>query len=140
MAKKGPILIVEHDEDDQHILEKILLELGVENKLYFFNQSEKVIPFLMSITERPFLIIADVHIPGMDGVELRRKINEIDFLKSKSIPFIFLTTTARAKEVDDAYKNMVQGYFEKADHMDQMKSSLKIIIDYWTLAQHPNSL
>lgn len=132
-------MIVEHDANDQHILEEALKELGIQNKLLFFDQSEKVIPFLMSTQEHPFLIIADIHIPGVNGLELRRKINEVDLLRTKSIPFVFFTTTARAQEVDDAYKNMVQGYFEKADNMEQMKASLKVIIDYWLLAQHPNS-
>lgn len=139
MAMEGPILIVEHDKDDQHILEQALKELGVPNKLLFFDESEQVVPFLMSTQERPFLIVADVHIPGIDGIALRRKINEIDFIRTKSIPFIFFTTTARAQEVDDAYKNIVQGYFEKADNMEQMKASLKVIIDYWLLAKHPQS-
>jgi DNA-binding NtrC family response regulator len=138
MAKNGPILIIEHDEDDQHILDKAFKELGITNQLLFFEESEKVIPFLMTTEERPFLIIADVHIPGIDGVALRRKINEVDLLKSKSIPFIFFTTTAKAKEVDDAYKNMVQGYFEKDDKFEKMKASLKTIVDYWLLAKHPN--
>lgn len=139
MAKEGPILIVEHDTDDQHILEQAFNELDVKNKLLFFEESEQVVPFLMSTKERPFLIVADVHIPGIDGITLRRKINEVDFLRTKSIPFIFFTTTARSQEVDDAYKNLVQGYFEKPDNMEQLKASLKVIIDYWRLAQHPES-
>jgi CheY-like chemotaxis protein len=128
---------VENDEDDQLIMVKALQEIGVENEIKCFHSSEEVIAYLMSTQDKPFIILADVHLPGMDGLELKRRIVENDFLRKKSIPFIFFTTTARAAEVDNAYKMLVQGYFEKEDNMADLKTSLRLIVDYWKLCKHP---
>ena len=92
----------------------------------------------MSTEEKPFLILSDVHLPGMDGGELKRRITENDYLRKKSIPFVFITTTARAEDVDNAYKMMVQGYFEKEDNMEDMKASLRLVVDYWMRCKHPH--
>ncbi|HYH15158.1 MAG TPA: response regulator [Flavisolibacter sp.] len=138
MAKNGPIILLEHDEDDQLIMKKALQEIGVDNEIKIFDRSEDVIAYLMSTQDKPFIILSDVHLPGIDGIELKRRIIENDLLRKKSIPFVFFTTTARMEEVDNAYKMMVQGYFEKEDHMKNMKASLRLIIDYWMLCKHPN--
>lgn len=49
--------------------------------------------------------------PGTSGLELRKKINEDEERKRKTIPFIFLTTTAGATAIKEAYLLSVQGFF-----------------------------
>lgn len=139
MAKTGPILIIENDADDRDIMKDIFRELGVKNKLYFFSSSPDVLDFLVHTDQDPFLIISDINLPGMSGIELRRSINEHEELRKKSIPFIFLTTSSSRNSVDQAYGMMVQGYFEKKNSAQEMKDALKMIIDYWNLCLHPNS-
>lgn len=139
MSRTGPIVIIEDDPDDQIILKDAFKDLGTKNKLKFFNTCPEVFQYLMSTTDRPFLIISDVNLPGMDGTELRRLINENDLLRRKSIPFIFFTTTANRKAVLEAYDLMVQGYFEKPVNMKTIREVLKMIIDYWMVCKHPNS-
>ena len=139
MAKTGPILIIENDADDQQIMKDIFRELGVRNKLYFFNNSPDVLDWLIKTPEDPFLIISDINLPGMNGIELRRRINENEELCKKSIPFIFLTTSSNSESVSQAYEMMVQGYFEKKNSVQEMKEALKMIMDYWNVCLHPNS-
>ena len=63
----------------------------------------------------------------------------MNFLRKKSIPFVFFSTAANKQEIERAYEMMVQGYFKKKNSMDGIKSTLKIIMDYWTLCKHPNN-
>jgi CheY-like chemotaxis protein len=76
----------------------------------------------------------------MNGLELRRKINETEHLRKKSIPFIFYSTTASEKAITEAYEMMVQGFFVKPSNLSEIKTMLKVIVDYWKLSKHPNSL
>jgi CheY-like chemotaxis protein len=138
-ASNGPILIIEDDPDDQAIIRECLQELKVANTLIPFMDCEEAFNFLMSTREKPFLILCDVNMPGMNGTELRRKICETDYLKKKSIPFVFLTTTARQQAVEDAYHLSVQGYFEKPNRFEQLKERLSLIMRYWKECLHPNS-
>lgn len=133
----GPIIIIEDDPDDQEILKDAFNELQVTNQLFFFSQCDDAYNYLMSTSAKPFLILCDVNLPGMDGTELREKICETDYLKKKSIPFVFLTTTARQKAVEDAYQLSVQGYFEKPDKFEDLKERLTLIIKYWKQCLHP---
>ncbi len=55
--------------------------------------------------------------PIMNGLELRRHIQENEGLRKKSIPFVFLSTAARPKEVEEAYNLTVQGFFVKASQI-----------------------
>ena len=139
MSRVGPIVIIEDDPDDRLILQEAFNDLAIKNNLKFFTACPEVLEYLMTTREQPFIIISDVNLPGMDGTELRRLINENDFLRKKSIPFVFFTTTATKEAVSEAYDLMVQGYFEKPGTMDAVRSTLKMIIDYWLVCKHPNS-
>jgi CheY-like chemotaxis protein len=138
MSLAGPLIIIEDDRDDQQIISDILLELDVRNSIVFFDTCEAVIPFLLQTTEKPFLILSDINMPGISGTELKKQINKNELLKKKSIPFVFFTTSSNMQEVEQAYEMMVQGYFQKENSMAAIKSTLKTIIDYWKLCKHPS--
>jgi DNA-binding NarL/FixJ family response regulator len=68
---------------------------------------------------------------------LKREINKDAVLRSKSIPFIFLSTSASKKEVSAAYELMVQGYFKKPGTFDDIKALLEMILNYWDYCAAP---
>ncbi len=64
---------------------------------------------------------------------------EDEFLRKKSIPFVFYSTSARKESVVKAYDMMVQGFFEKPQSLIEIKTTIKLIMDYWKLCKHPKS-
>ncbi len=141
MHKKGPIIIIEDDEDDRLVLKDAFEELGIENHLLFFEDCEVAYRYLLSTRERPFLIICDINLPRMNGLELKQKIDSTDWLKRKSIPFVFLSTSDSPSTIEKAYYNAtIQGYFQKSDSMRELKEKLKLILDYWTKALRPGGI
>lgn len=137
-SKNGPILIIDDDEDDQAVIQEALKDIGVKNEIILFRDCDVAFNYLMSTPENPFLILCDVNLPKVDGTEFRRKICEVDYLKKKSIPFVFFTTTARPEAVEEAYKLSVQGYFEKPFKFEDLKEKLTLITNYWQQCLHPN--
>ena len=137
MSKQGPILIIEDDRDDQHLLTEVFTSLNIKNELKFFENGNKALHYLQTTLDQPFIILSDVNLPGMSGPELKRSINEDDRLRKKSIPFVFLTTTAEPRAVEEAYDLMVQGYFQKANKMDNLTAMVKMIVDYWMNCKSP---
>ncbi|HEU4471182.1 MAG TPA: response regulator [Flavisolibacter sp.] len=137
MSKKGPIVIIEDDLDDQSILEEVFGLLEVKNELLFFTNGLKALEHLKVAAEDPFIIISDVNLPGMSGPDLKREINKDPVLREKSIPFVFFTTTASNQAVKDAYEMMVQGYFQKGNSFAELTNALRLIVGYWTLCKHP---
>ena len=140
MSFKGPIVIIEDDEDDQEFYANTLNGLSIENEVIYFNAAEGAYKFLEETEKKPFLIICDINLPGISGIEFKRKIHENPHLKKKSIPFIFLTTSSDKNSVSTAYEMMVQGYFVKPNSISELKTLLYQIISYWKVCKHPNSI
>ena len=115
-------------------------ELHYTAAIRYFENGSDALYYLMDTKEQPFLIISDINMPGMDGLELRRKINESFYLHRKSIPFIFLTTSTYSEHVIRAYDLMADGYFVKPDNFSELKVIVRHMLDYWTYCRHPNSL
>lgn len=139
MAKRGPIIWLEDDSEDQHLIEELIREIQPGRTLRIFSKGDDFLHYLRSTPEQPFIILSDINIPGLDGLQVRDEIMKDDFLREKSIPFIFFSTTADEFTVRKAYGLTVQGYFEKGNTYDEFKARLMKILDYWADAKHPNS-
>lgn len=140
MPQSAPIVIVDDDKDDQDLFHDILRELGIHNKLIFFERSARAFEYLKTTTDVPFIIISDVNLPEQSGIEFKRSIDEDPLLRQKSIPFVFLSTSIDKIAVDRAYKEMtVQGFFQKKSNYGELKSIFRMIMDYWKECRHPNS-
>ena len=140
MNKKGPIIIIEDDMEDQEIFAEIFKELNYNNEIIFFGESEKALDYLIKSTDEPFLILSDINMPKLNGIELREKINTNEDLRIKCIPYLFFTTSAEQKHVVDAYSKSVQGFFVKPASFDNLRRVLHIIIEYWRECESPNYL
>ena len=139
MSKTGPILIIEDDEEDKEILEDVLHDLGVKNKMVWFNNTAEAYNYLENANEAMFIIFCDINLPGKNGLELKQKIDDRPQLRKKSIPFIFYSTSANQNDVNDAYSKMtIQGFFQKGNDYNEVKKVIKLILDYWTMCKHPN--
>jgi CheY-like chemotaxis protein len=134
-----PIVVVEDDADDQYFIRMICDKLGVTAELLFFNDGLKALEYLKTTEKKTFIILSDINMPVMNGLELRRNIQKDDELRRKSIPFVFLSTAARPKEVEEAYSLTVQGFFLKATQLSEMEKTIELILRYWLNCKHPNS-
>lgn len=139
MALQGPIISIEDDEDDQHLIGMAVQTLKISNELRFFHNGQEALTYLETTHEKPLLILCDINMPIMNGLELRKRINENEYLKRKSIPFIFLTTAANPEIIRYAYDETVQGFYKKAHSYDGLQKQIELIVEYWKSCLHPNS-
>ncbi len=136
--KNGPIIIADDDTDDQELFLNAFKNLGLQNEIKIFDNGKKTYEFLLETPAQPFIIICDLNMPVMNGLELRKQICKNDYLKRKSIPFIFLSTTADPKFVAEAYMLDVQGFFVKERSYEGIQEQIKQIAEYWQKCKHPN--
>jgi CheY-like chemotaxis protein len=140
MSKVGPIVIVEDDKDDQEIIEEVITELRVENKIILFDNCIDTFAYLKTTKDQPFIIFCDVNLPQQSGIDFKRQIDEDDYLRKKSIPFIFYSTSVAQYAVNEAYTKMtVQGFFQKPNSYEEIRQLIKVILDYWKNCKHPNA-
>ena len=138
MNKTGPIVIIEDDIDDQDILSEIFNELNYKNELVFFADSELALAYLTDTDIEPFLVLSDINMPKLNGMELREKIQNNEDLRLKSIPYLFFSTSAEQKNVIEAYSRSIQGFFVKPGSYAKLKSTITKIVEYWQECESPN--
>src|SRR5687767_14431333 len=105
----GPIVIIEDDADDQEVYAECFKALGIPNEIRFFKNGKEGLEYLNLTEEHPLIIISDINMPEMTGLELKKHIQEDPYLCTKGIPFVFISTNASRVSVRHAYALSVQG-------------------------------
>jgi CheY-like chemotaxis protein len=135
----SPIFIVDSDIDDQELLEQAWGELHFGNKLYFFKSAEDALHFIETNAIVPFLIISEITLPKMSGLELKRYLKDQKITYYKTIPFVFLSATISQKQIEEAYDLCTNGVFEKHSSFTELKQQLIDIAKYWRESLVPMS-
>ena len=138
MNKNGPIIVIEDDMEDQELMSEVFAELGYKNEILFFGDGELALDHLVNNDVEPFIVFSDINMPKLNGMELREKIHNNEDLRIKSIPYLFFSTTSEQQFIIDAYSKSVQGFFIKPRTYDDLRKTLKTIIEYWKTCVSPN--
>jgi CheY-like chemotaxis protein len=136
----GPIVIVDDDIDDREVYQEIIREIGIGNQIVLIDNATAGLEYLYTTTDKPFIILSDINMPIMDGLQFKQKIQDDNFLRAKGIPFVFITTNVTADAVRKAHVLSVQGLFQKPNSMEEIKSMLRLLFDYWALCKHINNI
>jgi CheY-like chemotaxis protein len=135
----GPIVIVEDDPDDQDVYKESIRTIGIPNEICFFGNGKTALDYISTTEDQPLIILSDINMPGMSGLELKKYIQEDPYLSAKGIPFVFISTNATKASVRHAHALSVQGYFEKPQNMQGFTKMLRVLFDYWELCKHINN-
>ncbi len=138
MNKSGPIIVIEDDKDDRDFFNDVFKKLNFENKILYFENGESALAYLSEDPMEPFLILSDINMPKLNGLELKEKIQNNEDLRLKCIPYLFFTTTANQAHVIDAYSKSVQGFFVKPNSIEKLTAIVKKIVEYWIECESPN--
>jgi CheY-like chemotaxis protein len=139
MNKNGPIIIIEDDFDDQEILKEIFEKLNYPNEVIFFADGQAALDYLNRPAVLPFLILSDINMPKLSGLELRTKLKTDADLAVKCIPYLFFSTALNQKAVIDAYSISVQGFFVKQTSISEIEKTISVIMEYWKRCAAPNN-
>ncbi|TDE18089.1 response regulator [Dyadobacter psychrotolerans] len=139
MNKSREIIIIEDDEDDRYLLEEVFNTLQYPNKRIYFPDGLAALEYLQGPSTAPFIIISDINMPMMDGLELKDKLCTDAKLNLKCIPYLFFSTAISQKMVIDAYSTSAQGFFVKQNSFDQLLDTIRVIVEYWKKCAAPNN-
>ena len=128
------ILLVEDDEVDVKALKWAFEKLKVANPLVIARDGVEALELMASLS-RPYLVITDINMPRMNGIELLRKIRQsVDY--RDSIVFV-LTTSNDEQDKIDAYDLNVAGYMLKSDMGTSFTRAIALIENYWKIVEFP---
>jgi DNA-binding NtrC family response regulator len=134
---KGKIILVDDEKYEKTFLETALNTNNRHIKIEYISNVEDALIHLRENADEIFLIISDMDMPKINGLEFKQLIEDDEYLKQKSIPFIFASNAIDRERIIEAYKLGVQGYFQKPINPEDQAKLLEKIVLYWIDCLHP---
>ncbi len=137
MRRSKHILLVEDDQVDAMTVKRALKEINVVNRLDIVNNGEEALAFLKDPKNyTPGIILLDLNMPRMNGIEFLKIVKKEDSLKR--IPVVVLTTSKEDQDKVDSFNLGVSGYMIKPVDYKKFVEVVKTIDLYWTLSELPD--
>ncbi len=137
MKPDQALLLVEDDSIDAMTVRRSLRELGSPNPLHHVTDGEAALAFLRDpANPRPGLILLDINMPRMNGIEFLEHAKKDPDLCS--IPVVVLTTSKEDTDRFNSFSKNVAGYMVKPVDYDQFVEVMRKIRDYWMLSESAN--
>ena len=130
-------MLVEDDRIDVIRIKRTLESLKVTNPLVNSSDGEEALHYLRDHNnKKPGIILLDLNMPKMGGLEFLKVIKADDDLRK--IPVIALTTSDDERDITESFKHGIAGYMVKALDSKGFVETIRIIDQYWTLSELPN--
>lgn len=131
-----PILLVEDDQVDTMTVIRALKDIHVSNLLIRQENGEAALNYLRdSNNEKPCIILLDLNMPIMNGIEFLQIMKNDDQLKA--IPVVVLTTSEEQQDKVNSFNLGVAGYMAKPVDYRQFVEVMRSIDTYWTISEMP---
>jgi len=131
------VMLVEDNADHAELVIRTLEEHRIANRVRHFLDGQSALDYLMHRNEfesetenpRPHVILLDLRLPRVDGIDVLKTIKENEDLKS--IPVVVLTTSEAEKDVARAYYNHANSYLVKPVGFEEFKKLMEDLGFYW---------
>lgn len=135
------ILMIEDDEIDIMNIRRAFKKNNVTNPLHVTNNGIEALDYLIDLVENspskmPKIILLDLNMPKMGGIEFLRKLRQNENLKTISV--FVMTTSSEDKDKVEAFNLNVAGYILKPLSMDQFMDVVSTLDSYWKLCEFPS--
>ncbi len=131
------VMLVEDNLDHAELVIRTLEDHRIANRIRHFVDGQSALDYLMrqgqyadpESSPRPHVILLDLRLPRVDGLEVLQTIKQDSELKS--IPVVVLTTSEAEKDVVRAYDNYVNSYLVKPLGYDEFRKLMEDLGFYW---------
>ncbi|MBP7651818.1 response regulator [Candidatus Dependentiae bacterium] len=148
MENANEIIILMAEDDDGHaeLIKENLYDAGIKNKIIRFNNGTKILNFLYNQlsmgddkynSHLSYLILLDIQMPEIDGIEVLKKIKSDPTLKK--IPIIMLTTTDDHREIQKCYELGCNCYITKPVEFNKLAETLRRLGLFILVVKIPDS-
>ncbi len=136
MQPLKPILLVEDDSVDAMTVKRAMRDLQVGHSVIHSINGEEAMKYLTSPDlEKPFVILLDLNMPKMSGIEFLKVMKTHPDLKA--IPVIVLTTSKEKRDVLESFELGASGYMVKPVDYSKFVEILSKIMIYWSSSEMP---
>ncbi len=130
MNKMLKILLIEDDAIEVMKFIKVVETLGEDHQIVEAKNGEEAWDTLNSGKQLPDIIVLDLNMPKVNGIEFLASLKKDDLLKY--IPTIVLTTSNNPKDILECYKIGIAGYILKPLKYEDYVSRINKVLAYWS--------
>jgi CheY-like chemotaxis protein len=142
MSSLGRILMVEDDPRDVELSLTALADYNLANEVVVARDGAEALDYLYSrgnfstrSTDNPAVILLDLKLPKVDGLEVLQQIKSDD--KLKMIPVVVLTSSREEKDMVASYKFGVNAYVVKPVDFHEFVNAIKELGAFWAIINEP---
>ena len=142
MEKLGRILMVEDDNNDVDMTMTALEEYNLANEVVVTRDGEEALDYLFCrgrykgrTNENPAVLLLDLKLPKIDGLEVLRQVKSDDTLKM--IPVVVLTSSHEEKDMVASYQLGVKAYVVKPVDFHEFVNAIKELGVFWAVINVP---
>lgn len=137
------ILLVEDSEEDAGLVIRSLKKHNLSNHLVHLSDGAEAIDFIFakgayshrSVEDTPKVILMDLKMPKIDGLQVLREIRKDE--RTKLIPVIMMTSSREEKDIIESYQLGVNSYIVKPVEFENFSKAVAEFGLYWLLINQP---
>ena len=137
MSKEKNILLVEDNKDDEELTIRALKQNHILNQVIVVKDGVEAIDYLMatgpyeyrSINNTPQLILLDLKLPKMNGLEVLKQIRSHPI--TQLIPVVIMTSSSEEEDIISSYRNGANSYIRKPVEFEKFTQAVQQLGLYW---------
>jgi two-component system, response regulator len=136
----APILLVEDNPDDIILTLRAFATTEVTNEIIVVTEGESLLALLLpedgTCPVRPAIVLMDVQLPTLSGLELLRRIRADE--RTRCIPVIMLTTSREVRDVIESYRLGANSFVRKPVAYTDFLHTVRVLSTYWLAINEPH--
>jgi len=141
--KERRILLVEDRQDDIDLTLRSLKENKITNKVDVARDGAEALDYIFAtgaysdrnIEDLPSVVLLDIKLPKVDGMEVLRRIREDK--RTKTLPVVILTSSKEEKDLINGYAIGCNSYVRKPVEFEEFSKAIRDLGLYWLLLNEP---
>ena len=131
MAKNLKVLLIEDNLIEIMKMKRTISLLKLEHTMHEAKNGEEALEILEDKSKFPDIILLDLNMPKMSGIEFLTIIKESE--EFRHIPIVILTTSDNQKDLLECYRIGISGYVLKPLKYDDYVKKIEVVLNYWSM-------